>query len=330
MATFTIATEANGFSIDQDGVKHTFTVGALETKCELSSDVVDIIESITGFSRFEINVTSDTINVDGTTSFANAEALQNSIQGVIAAIPSSEGVQGTAVDKFGFNKDVDTGSYEVISAFGGTFGKASVMLTEQTYTITYDQTVDGSGTTGSLILQVTHVKEVDGVLVEQDEFHTLGSTGSDVSSFSGLGINRAVVVSFGGDPSNNADITFTATTDTTIQARVALGTSVTEQLIYHTPQGFNFDISRLYLTFRKLSGGGGSPELNFRLMSFSRVTLGEYNFREYEVDSAVSNSIAPPTFRALIGGREVVWVDCLTSTNNTSVSGTLGGTLTAA
>ena len=68
----------------------------------------------------------------------------------------------------------------------------------------------------------------------------LGSSGSDVTSFTGLGINRAVCVSFGTAAFNGADITITATTDATTQAQIPVGLNVTQQCIYHTQIGHNF------------------------------------------------------------------------------------------
>ena len=60
------------------------------------------------------------------------------------------------VNKFGFNSDVDTGSSEIIASFGGTFDPTvNVIDTAQTFTITYNNSTDGSTATGARQLLIT-------------------------------------------------------------------------------------------------------------------------------------------------------------------------------
>jgi len=225
----------------------------------------------------------------------------------------------TVWNKFGYNSDVDTGAEEIIASFGGAFNPVSnVITTAQTFTITYNNGTDGLGTTGALSLLFTYI---DSSFTSQIGIHTLGSTGSDVTSFTGLGINRAVVFSNGGLGYNVNDITITATDDGTTQAQVPALGSVTQQALFHTQINHNFFAEWLLINCRKLSGAGGSPRVTIRGYSWSRFTLTRYEIFRYEIDTSVENTleIAPPA-PFTVGGREVLYFTAETNTNNTVVN----------
>ena len=122
-------------------------------------------------------------------------------------------------------------------------------------------------------------------------FHTLGSTGGDVTSFSGYGINRVVVVSLGGDLYNNNDITISATVDLTTQAMVPAQKNVTQQCIYHTPINRTLNVNFLKISTLKLTGGGGNPVVNIIGYSYSRVTGGRYAVFDVEIDTSIENQL---------------------------------------
>ena len=177
----------------------------------------------------------------------------------------------TTWNKFGYNPDIDTGTEEIIASWGGAFDPLTAIMTSaQTFTITYTNTGDGSTATGARSLLFTYI---DGNFESQTGIHTLGSTGSDVTSFSGVGINRVVVLSTGGDAYNNNDITITATSDGTTQAQIPAEGSVTQQCIFHTQINHTFLADWLHLTALKVTGGGGSsPRITIKGYSWSRVT----------------------------------------------------------
>ena len=229
------------------------------------------------------------------------------------------------VGKFGYNNDVDSAAPELIASFGGAFTPLTdIMLSAQTFTIAYNNVSDGSAGAGAKILQIQYI---DADSNQQTAIHVLGSSGSDVTSFSGLGINRAVVVGFGANDTNNNDITITATTDTTTQAQIPAGTSVTQQCLYHTPINRTFLIDDWWFNIRKLSGGS-APRITIRGYSFSRITLGTYLIYEGKLDTGVSNVLAKTDKRPLITtGREVIFWTCETNTDNTIASGRFGGEL---
>jgi hypothetical protein len=228
---------------------------------------------------------------------------------------------GTAsiVNKFGYNIDIDTATPEVIASFGGAFDPSTAVIsTAQTFTIAYNNTTDGSGGTGARMLQIDYIDEN---FAAASAFHTLGGTGSDVTAFTGVGINRVVVVSLGGAIYNANDITLTATTDATIQARVPAEKSVTQQAIYHTPINRTLNVNFLKISTLKLTGGGGSPTVNIVGYSYSRVTGGRYAVFDIEVDTSIENNLTYNFAEAItFQGREVIYFEASTDINNTKVS----------
>ena len=229
------------------------------------------------------------------------------------------------VNKFGYNTDIDTTNEEIIASFGGTFDPTvNIITTAQTITITYDNTTDGLGQTGATQLLITYL---DANFLEQNAIHVLSNTGSDVTSFTCLGVNRVLVYANGGAGVNTNDITLTATTDATIQAMIPALKSVTQQLIFHTQINHNLLLKNLNFTSLKLTGGGGSPRVNIKGFSWSRVTLTAYQVFDFELDTSVVNFINLAYESPFIfGGREVIYFIANTDTNNTKISGRFAGT----
>ena len=237
--------------------------------------------------------------------------------------------QGRTVwNKFGFNLDVDV-STEIIASWGGTFDPTTdIMSTAQTFTIAYDTVTgggDGSGTTGATQLLIYYIDEN---YESQIAIHTLSNTGSDVTSFTGLGINRAIVYANGGLGWNRNDITITATTDTTTQAQIPAEESVTQQCIFHTQINHNFLADYMRFKILKPSGGGGGNGFLIGY-SWSRVTNTRYEiFREPYFTSTTSDAIIEltPSQKFVIGGREVLYFVLQDDAgNNTYVSGRFSG-----
>ena len=172
------------------------------------------------------------------------------------------------------------------------------------------------------------VDYLDGNFELQQGVHVLGNTGSDVTSFSGLGINRIVVFANGGDLHNNNNITFTATTDTTIQAMIPAEVSVTQQCIFHVPINHTLLIDYLRVSALKISGGGGSPRVEFLGYSYSRFTNTAYKVIDLQIDTSVENNLDfAPSQPTTFSGRDVIYVLAKTDVNNTSVTARFSGIL---
>lgn len=146
----------------------------------------------------------------------------------------------TGWNKFAYRTGLTAaGGEEIVWASSATF---TPLTAASTFTITYNNATDGSGTTGATQLYFYYI---DSAGLPQITPHTLGSSGSDVTSFSGLGINRCVVSASGSADTNTNTITVTATTGGTTQALIPALGSVTQQAIYFT--GSNHSVVVKYL-----------------------------------------------------------------------------------
>jgi len=225
----------------------------------------------------------------------------------------------TSWNKFGYNLDVDSGTEEILASWGGAFDPTSdIISTAQTFTIAYNNATDGLGTTGALSLSFSYIDEN---FLAQTATHTLSNTGSDVTSFTGLGINRVKVLSSGSAGYNTNDITITATTDATTQALIPALGSVTQQAIFHTQVNHKFLSEWLVLNARKLSGGGGSPRITFKGYRWDRSAQTRYEVFREDIDTSVENTIKLSSDLLLvIEEKNVLYFTATTDTNNTAVN----------
>lgn len=226
----------------------------------------------------------------------------------------------SVLNKFSYRSDVDTADGEALVIADNTTNTPTILTTASTFTITYNNATDGDTTTGALSLLITYL---DSNQVTQTGTHTLGSSGSDTTSFSGLGINRVVVLSSGSANVNTNDITITATTGGSVQAFVPAGDSVTQQLWFHVPANSVGVAKFLFINANKISGGG-SPRVTFRVNVYSRTTSTVYEVFRYIMDTSVENHIElidPANFAFSAG--DVGYITAETDTINTAVSARL-------
>jgi len=217
-------------------------------------------------------------------------------------------------NKFGYNADVDTGGQEIVASFGGTF---NIMTTADTLNVVSASANDTSAGTGARTILITGIDEN---FLSQTETVTMNGATPVTTSNQWLGVNRVIVLSSGSSNSNEGIITITDTSGTVgTQADVAAGGSVTQQAIFHTQINHQLLTEWLFVNVRKLSGGG-SPRVTIRGYSYSRVTDTTYEIFDYDIDTAVENSLElSPKSPFVVGGREVFYFTAETDTNNTSV-----------
>lgn len=194
------------------------------------------------------------------------------------------------------------------------------METADTYTITYDGTgggsTDGAGTTGARTLAITHVN-ANG---DPETFlHTLGTDGSDETTQSGFGINRAAVASNGGLTYNASDITITDTTNGNTQAHIRTTNSVTEQAIFVTGSNHDAVAKWLYLNLNKVSGGG-NVRATIKGYIYSRAVDTRYLIFRSLIDTSVASIVDitdPIGFN--FSPTDVIWFTVDTDTNNSEI-----------
>lgn len=262
----------------------------------------------------ELNVPlNQTISKDSGATITRSTIAQDEI-----TIGRRQGV--TAWSKFAYNLDIDTGT-EVAASFGGTF---MPMTSADTFTISYTNGAgsnDGLGSNGALVLTFFYI-DADGLPAVAT--HTLGNTGSDITSFTGLGINRVAVSSSGSDNKNNADITITATTATTNQAQIPAGKSVTQQAIFFTGSNHIGSWSNGSISCIR-TAGGNDPELTIVGKIFNRAISTYFEVFRRQIDVAVENNIPiniPTGFR--LNSTDILFFEVTTDQDNTIVSITMG------
>lgn len=196
-------------------------------------------------------------------------------------------------------------------------GNFTILTSASTFTITYNNSTDGLGTTGALTLVFYYI---DSSGLPQTTIHTLGNTGSDVTSFSGLGINRVAVSSSGSADVNTNNITITATTGGSTQALIAAGQSVTQQAIFFTGSNHLAVAKLLWINILKISGGA-SPRVVVRGYIYNRSVSTKYLIFRGDIDTAVSNILEitdPIGFN--LNSTDVLYFTADTDTNNTDIN----------
>jgi len=197
-----------------------------------------------------------------------------------------------------------------------TTGNFTPMTTASTFTIAYDAATDGLGTTGALTLFFDYLAS-DGMYATAT--HTLSNTGSDVTTFSGLGINRCAVSSSGAAQTNTNIITITETTGGTKQAVIPALSSTTQQAIYHTDHNSYAVGKFLWINTNKLSGS--NPKITVKGYAFNRIIETRYEVFRVTIDTSVENTVPivdPVGFR--LSPSDVLYFVADTDTNNTLVN----------
>lgn len=225
----------------------------------------------------------------------------------------------TTYNKFGYNNDVDTGSDEIVAAFGGTFFP---MTTAATLTIVSDSTADDGDPagTGANTLVITGVDANYNLQVENV---TLNGITNVTTTSTWLGINRVAVSLAGSGYVNAGNITITENGSSTIQAYIPAGEGTTQQLIYHSRANHQVLADWLFLNAQKQSGGG-NPKVTFKIWVYSAVSNGKYEVGRFVINT-VSDTIIQlsPNQPFVIGEKSCIWVEATTDTNNTIVTGRL-------
>lgn len=195
----------------------------------------------------------------------------------------------------------------------------SVVTSSDTWTVTYNNATDGAGggATGALTLLFYYL---DGNNTLQTATHTLGSSGSDTTSFSGLGVNRVVVTSSGSNLANVNDITITDTTGGGTQAHIPAGTSASQQMLFHMPTGHQGILKYMQISTHKLSGS--NPKVTFKLWAYNRTTATFYMFRRWVVDTQSDTQFVFDDPAGLaISANDFIYVTMDTDQNNTIAQG---------
>ena len=227
----------------------------------------------------------------------------------------------TGWNKFGYRTSIQINEDE--ATIWATSGNYTPPTSADTYTITYTNTSDGAGgsATGAEQLTFYHIDENG---LPEIQVHTLGSDGSDETSFSGLGINRIAVSASGTAKSNVAAITVTHTTSGDKMAIVpapvspALYQGVTQQCIFHVGSNHTAAAKLVWGKVAKLSGS--SPLVIIKGYVYNRGIDTFFEVFRDEIDTSKNPNLTltdPVNFR--LNATDVLFFTADTDTNNTNV-----------
>lgn len=218
-------------------------------------------------------------------------------------------------NKFGYRDNLTAaGGEQTLWASSGS--DLVIMTAAETFDITYNNATDGDGTTGALQLTFYYLDANENLAIAQ---HTLGSTGSDTTSFTGLGINRCVVTSSGSNNTNANAITISNTTSGNEQAQIPAGGGVTQQAFFFMPDEAVGATKWLFFNANKLSGS--NPKVLFKGYVYNRTVDCAFEVFRHTMDTQSENSIIiedPCNFR--LSNRDVLYFVADTDQNNTVVS----------
>lgn len=221
-------------------------------------------------------------------------------------------------NKFGYRDNLQaSGGEETIWASATTSNNLVVMTAAETFTITYNNTTDGSGTTGARAITFYYLDSDENLAIAQ---HTLGSSGSDVTSFSGLGINRAVITESGTANTNTNTITVTNTTSGNDQAEIPALGGVTQQAFFFMPNNYVGATKWLELNANR-SAGGAAPIIRFKGYVYNRTVDSEFEVFRYIMDTSIEEEKSfndPCNFR--LSARDVLYFVADTDRNSTEVN----------
>lgn len=226
----------------------------------------------------------------------------------------------SAWNKFGYNLDIDTGTTEVIAAFGGTY---TPMATAEVLTFVSTSTDDASGGIGAR--QIT-VVGVGGDGLPLTEVVTMNGTTNVNTTNTWFGVNRVFVSSAGTGGINAGVITGTSSTYST-QAEVPAGEGVTQQAIFTVPEGYTFMADWLWINIRKLSGGG-APKVTTTGRAYNRTTGVTLEVFRHDIDTALENTVPiVPSQPFNVSEKNVLYFESTTDTNNTVINCRFSGIL---
>jgi len=272
------------------------------------------------------------LKLDGTDTDIWVLSLTDTSNVVITDFPDLAPVIGDTFDDITRGTRSDVNHYRAIAHKTGAAtasGEQTIweestdftpMSASDTFTITYNSTNDGAdaGATGALTLLITYIDASETI---QQDTHTLSDTGSDVTSFSGFGVNSVEVSSSGSSDTNVNDITIAVTTSGDVQAFVPASASVTQQAVFSVPDAVTPVMQHLSINTNRTSAGA-VPKIVFKGYAYNRATDTKREIFKHTVDVAIENTLPISTAElcAPITARDVIWFVMDTDADSTNAT----------
>lgn len=217
---------------------------------------------------------------------------------------------------FGYRDNLTSaGGEETIFASGNNL---VIMTSAETFDISYNNATDGAGggATGATQLTFYYLDENERLAVAQ---HTLGSSGSDTTSFSGLGINRCVVTQSGSSNTNVNNITITNTTSGNDQGFIPALSGVAQQAFFFSPNNATAVTKWLDLNVNR-NAGGAAPIVRIKGYVYSRTVDCTFEVFRYIMDTNIEEHVTftdPCNFP--LSPRDVLYFVADTDRNSTEI-----------
>jgi hypothetical protein len=218
----------------------------------------------------------------------------------------------TTWNKWGYNGDIDIGT-ETIWNVGGLFVP---IVTARTLSVVSTSANDTSAGTGA---RTVIIYGVDANWKAQTVTVTLNGTTPVVTAETWMGVNRMAIASAGSGQVNAGDITATATTEATVQAKILTGEGTSQQAFFFVQENHQALMDWLYITLVKLSGT--QPNLTVKCWVISAVSNAKYEvFRDWISGDVENHSNLRPSQPFVVGEKSLVTFEATTDQNNTQVS----------
>lgn len=229
----------------------------------------------------------------------------------------------TSWNKFGYNDDIDdTGDEEIIASWGGVFEFITVGETIDISSTSVNDTLLGTGA------QKIVITGIDEDWNEQVEVVDMNGTTTVTTSSQWIGINRIAIFKSGTGLKNAGTINIKANTSTYTMAQMPTGNSTTQQCLFYVPADHNFLTQWIHFNSIKISGGGGQPEVTFKIHVYSDVSTSVYEIFRNSLDVADTGTLTiSPPIPFLVSEKSIIWLTAESDTNNTAVRGRFSGEL---
>lgn len=220
--------------------------------------------------------------------------------------------------KVASNIDLDTGGFETVWKYTGLWSPLTTARTIYFSSTSANDTLAGTGARTLLISGVDASRNLQTEIINMNGLSTV----TTVNTW--LGVNEVQVIATGSLGYNGGTITFTATTDNTVQSIISIEDSASNQLIYHIPTGYVLHLGKIIFIGYKSSGA--LP--NITIEGF--LVLGGVRYRIYE--SNINTSVLPFIELKIDGyssapGGAYLYFNASTDTNNSLIRGAINGVL---
>jgi hypothetical protein len=221
----------------------------------------------------------------------------------------------TTWNKWGYNGNIGVGT-DTVWTQGGIFAK---LPTAQTLSIV-SSSVNDIVTTGTGAQSIV-VYGVDANYDEVIEVVSMNGTTPVVTANTFLGVNRMAVYLNGTGTSNAGKITATGSISATVQATIEIEEGSTQHAFFFTYNNHVCLMDWVLLNANKITGGGGSPKITFKIFVTSLVSNARYEVFRETIDTDVENTVQlNPAQPFVVGEKSLIEIQATTDTNNTVAS----------